>query len=55
MSEMRINDKAIQKIGSMIFFGQYFPSAYGREEFQVLDAKQYTERKLANMKKKYGF
>lgn len=55
MNEIRNGNKAIQKVANMIFYGQYINYANGTSDFQVLEAKEYTERKLANMKKKYGF
>jgi hypothetical protein len=55
MNEIRNGNKAIKKVANMIFYGQYINYANGTSEFQVLDAKEYTEKKLANMKKKYGF
>lgn len=55
MNEIRNGNKAIRKVANMIFYGQYINYANGTSDFQVLDAKEYTERKLENMKKKYGF
>ncbi len=55
MNEIRIGNKAIQKVANMIFYGEYINYSNGTSDFQVFDAKEYTERKLANMKKKYGF
>jgi len=55
MKEIKKGNKAIQKVSNMIFYGQYINYANGTSEFQVLESKEYTERKLSNMKKKYGF
>lgn len=55
MNEIRKNDYAIQQIGNMIFYGYYYQGSFGREQFHVIEAKEYTARKLSNMKKKYGF
>ena len=55
MNEIRIGNKAIQKVANMIFYGEYINYSNGTSDFQVFDAKECTERKLANMKKKYGF
>ena len=55
MKETRNGTKAIRVMGNQVFYGQYYNNGRGGEDFQVLEAKDYTERKLANMKKKYGF
>lgn len=55
MYELRNGNKAIQIVANMIFYGQYYKNGIENESFQVLDAKENTGRKYANMKKKYGF
>jgi hypothetical protein len=55
MEEIRNGNKAIQFVGNMIFYGQYINYSNGTSEFQVLEAKENTAKKLQNMKKKYGF
>ena len=49
MKEIRNGNKAIQVIGSMVFYGQYYNG-----EFQVLESRSYTDRAYKNMLKKYG-
>ena len=55
MNELRNGNKAIQVVANMVFYGQYINYANGTSDFQVLDSKENTPRKYANMKKKYGF
>jgi hypothetical protein len=50
MKEIKNGNKAIQVVGGMVFYGQYY-----KNEFQVLESKSYTERVYKNMVKKYGF
>ena len=50
MKEVKNGNKAIQVVSNMIFYGQYY-----KNEFQVLDSNNYTEKTYKNMVKKYGF
>lgn len=50
MSAVTKENKEIRVIGNMMFYGQLY-----KDEFQVLDSKEYTERSLKNWVKKYGF
>jgi hypothetical protein len=50
MKEIKNGNKAIQVIGNQVFYGQYY-----KNDFQVLEAKTYTEKAYKNMAKKYGF
>ena len=49
MNEIRKGNKAIQIISNMMFYGQYY-----KDEFQVIESKDYSERKLKNFRKKYN-
>ena len=56
MSEIRNKEKAIQIIGQNAFYGWYYNNGLDCESFQVVEALyNFTERKLNNFKKKYGF
>ena len=50
MKEWHKGNKAIQVLGGMLFYGQYY-----KDEFQVLESHYFTPRKLVNLKQKYGF
>ena len=52
MKEIRNGNKAIRisENNSIMFYGQYY-----NNDFQVLETKDYTARKLTNFKKKYNF
>lgn len=47
---MKKGNKEIQVIGNMMFYGQHY-----KDEFQVLEASTFSERKYKNWIKKYGF
>jgi len=55
MKEITKGNKAIRIMGNQLFYGQYYSNGYNGKSFQVLEAKEYTVRKYANMVKKYGF
>ena len=50
MTVQRNGNKAIQIVGSMAFYGQYY-----NNDFQVLDSCDNTARKVKNMAKRNGF
>ena len=52
MKEIRNGNKAIRisENNSIMFYGQYY-----NNNFQVLETKEYTVRKLTNFKKQYNF
>ena len=52
MKEIRNGNKAIRisENNNIMFYGQYY-----NNDFQVLETKEYTARKLTNFKKKHNF